>query len=64
MKNLLKKIKPHIGMGFVYAGTLLLLSSFLLGWTSSNVPLFVSIFLVIVGVGIHVALIKSSDIND
>ena len=58
MKKFLDIILPHIGMAAVYFGTLLLVVSFLLGWTTSNALLFFSLFLIITGVIVHVAVLK------
>ncbi|MBR4925661.1 MAG: hypothetical protein IKZ61_07915 [Prevotella sp.] len=60
MRKLLSIILPHIGMASVYLGTLLLVVSFLLGWTSSNFVLFLSLFLIIAGVIAHVVILKQN----
>lgn len=60
MKKLLRKMKPYIGMVFIYTGTLLLVLCSFFRWTSSNVPLFLSVFLILAGVCAHVAAMKSS----
>ncbi|WP_455537436.1 hypothetical protein [Prevotella koreensis] len=64
MKNLIRIIKPYAGLVAIYTGALLLLLSFIFGWTSSNALLFILLFLVIGGVIVHVAIIKSSDFNE
>ena len=58
MRKYLDIILPHIGLAAVYIGTLLLVLSFLLGWTTSHAVLFVSLFLVIAGVIAHVVILK------
>ena len=58
MKKYLTAILPHVGMIAVYLGTLLLVVSFLLGWTVSHAVLFVSLFLIIAGVITHVVISK------
>jgi hypothetical protein len=58
MRKYLNIILPHIGLAVVYIGTLLLVLSFLLGWTTSHAVLFVSLFLIIAGVIAHVVILK------
>ena len=58
MKKYLDIILPHIGLAAVYLGTLLLVLSFFLGWTTSHAVLFLSLFLIIAGVIAHVVILK------
>jgi len=60
MKKYLDIILPHIGLAAVYLGTLLLVLSFFLGWTTSHAVLFLSLFLIIAGVITHVVILKRS----
>ena len=50
-----------MGMALVLAGALLLIVSYLTGWTSSNVVLICGFMLVFVGVVLHVMLTKSAE---
>lgn len=63
MNNIKRKINTYAGLTAIYSGVLLLFFSFLFDWTSSNVPLFLSLFMTIGGVIIHVAAMKSSGSN-
>jgi len=48
-------------MALVLAGALLLIVSYLTGWTSSNIVLVCGFLLVLVGVVLHVILTKSAE---
>ena len=54
-------IKQYIGIALVVAGALLLLISKIVGWTSSNLVLLSGLALIVLGVILHVELIKSSE---
>ena len=56
-----KQIIKWIGMALVLAGALLLIVSYLTGWTSSNIVLIGGFLLVFVGVVLHVILTKSAE---
>ena len=45
-------------MALVFTGAILLLVSFLTGWTRYNSVLLLSLFLIILGIVVHVRLIK------
>ena len=54
-------IKQYIGIALVVAGALLLLISKIVGWTSSNLVLLSGLALIVLGVILHVKLIKSAE---
>ena len=51
-------LQQHGGMALVFSGAILLLVSFLTGWTRYNSVLLLSLFLIILGIVVHVRLIK------
>ena len=58
---MMRKYVKLAGLGSVYAGVLLLVVAFLMGWTRSNAVLFSALFLVVAGiVGFVVATKKES----
>ena len=54
-------LKRTVGMALVLAGALLLMVSYLVGWTSSNIVLACGFLLVFIGVVLHVILTKSAE---
>jgi hypothetical protein len=54
MKSFLK----HLGMVLVFAGAILLIVSLLVGWTRYNSVLLTSLLLIVIGIFLHVRLIK------
>ena len=58
MKTCLKQLT---GVALVLTGALLLIVAYLAGWTSSNLVLLCGLFMVIIGVILHVKLTKSGE---
>ena len=54
-------MKLYIGIALVVAGALLLIVSYIVGWTSSNLVLLTGLILIILGVVWHVKRIKSAE---
>ena len=54
-------MKQYIGIALVVAGALLLIVSYIAGWTSSNLVLLTGLILIILGVVWHVKRIKSTE---
>ena len=54
-------IKPYIGVALVVAGALLLIVSYIAGWTSSNLILLSGLTLIVLGAFLHVKYIKSTE---
>ena len=54
-------MKQYIGIALVVAGALLLIMSYIAGWTSSNLVLLTGLILIILGVVWHVKRIKSAE---
>lgn len=54
----MKKYIRHIGLAMIYLGVFVLLLSFVCGWTRSNAVLFPPLFLVVVGLILHVRMLK------
>ena len=54
-------IKQYIGIALVVAGALLLIVSYIAGWTSSNIVLLIGLILILLGVVWHVKHIKSGE---
>ncbi len=54
-------MKQYIGIALVVAGALLLIVSYIAGWTSSNIVLLTGLILIILGVVWHVKRIKSAE---
>ena len=54
-------MKQYIGIALVVAGALLLIVSYIAGWTSSNLVLLTGLILIILGVVWHVKRIKSAE---
>ena len=52
-------IKQYMGIALVVAGALLLMVSYLTGWSSSNLVLLTGLIIIILGVVWHVKHIKS-----
>ena len=50
-----------MGVALVSTGALLLIISFLAGWTSSNVVLLGGLLMIIIGIILHVKLAKSGE---
>ena len=54
-------IKSYIGVALVVAGALLLIVSYIAGWTSSNLILLSGLTLIVLGAFLHVKHIKSTE---
>ena len=54
-------MKQYIGIALVVAGALLLIVSYIAGWTSSNLVLLTGLILILLGVVWHVKRIKSAE---
>ena len=54
-------IKSYIGVALVVAGALLLIVSYIAGWTSSNLILLSGLTLIVLGAFLHVKYIKSTE---
>jgi hypothetical protein len=52
-------LKPYMGVALVLIGALLLIVSYVAGWTSSNLVLLGGLLIVILGVIMHVRLTKA-----
>ena len=55
------RLKQLIGVALVMAGALFLIVAYLAGWTSSNLVLLSALFVIIIGVILHVKLAKSGE---
>ena len=55
----MNSLKQLSGVALVSTGALLLIVSFLVGWTSSNIVLILCLLLIVIGVVLHVKLAKS-----
>jgi membrane-bound ClpP family serine protease len=58
--SLPKRSKP-IGMALVLAGAILLIVSYLTGWTSSNLVLLSGYLMVVIGAYLHIRMQKKSE---
>ena len=56
----MKRYLKYLGMALVFAGALLLIVSLIVGWTRYNSVLLTSLFLIIIGIFLHVRRIKQS----
>jgi fatty-acid desaturase len=56
--SLLKWSRRHLGMALVFAGALLLIVSLLVGWSSSNTVLVISLLMIILGIVVDVKQTK------
>ena len=54
-------MKQYIGIALVVAGALLLIVSYIAGWTSSNIVLLTGLIIIILGVVWHVKYIKFAE---
>ena len=54
-------MKQYIGIALVVAGALLLIVSYIAGWTSSNIVLLTGLIIIILGVVWYVKYIKSTE---
>ena len=54
-------MKQYIGIALVVAGALLLIVSYIAGWTSSNIVLLTGLIIIILGVVWYVKYIKSEE---
>jgi ABC-type uncharacterized transport system permease subunit len=54
-------LKQLIGVALVSTGALLLIVCSLAGWTSSNLLLLFGLFLIVIGIILHVKLAKSGE---
>ena len=60
MRQIVKKYKNSLGLSMVYAGVLIMVVSFLLGWTNYNAVLAIEIILIIAGVITHYYILKKA----
>ena len=51
--SLLKKSYNLLGLALVFAGAILLIVSYLAGWTSSNLVLLCGLFMILFGIFLH-----------
>ena len=56
-----EKFASAIGVALVVAGAILLIVSYVVGWTSSNLVLLSGLALIVLGVILHVKHIKSAE---
>ena len=54
-------LKQYLGVALVVAGAILLIVSYVVGWTSSNLVLLSGLALIVLGVILHVKHIKSTE---
>jgi membrane-bound ClpP family serine protease len=54
-------LKQYLGVALVVAGAILLIVSYVVGWTSSNLVLLSGLALIVLGVILHVKHIKSAE---
>ena len=54
-------MKQYIGIALVVAGALLLIVSYIAGWTSSNIVLLTGLIIIILGIVWHVKYLKSAE---
>ncbi len=54
-------LKPYIGLALVLTGAILLIISYLLGWTTSNLVLLGGFFIIVIGVLLHVRTQKRTE---
>jgi len=58
MRHDIKKYKRNIGLTMIYFGVSVLLLCFVCGWTKYNIVIFPILFLIIIGLILHVLIIK------
>ena len=58
MQSLVTRFKEHYGMALVIAGALLLVVSLIVGWSSSNTVLIISLLMIIIGIVVDVKQTK------
>ena len=51
-------MKQYIGIALVVAGALLLIVSYIAGWTSSNLVLLTGLIIIILGAALHIRQLK------
>ena len=51
-------MKQYIGIALVVAGALLLIVSYIAGWTSSNIVLLTGLIIIILGAALHIRQLK------
>jgi membrane-bound ClpP family serine protease len=54
-------LRQNIGLALVLTGAILLIVSYILGWTTSNLVLLGGLFIIIIGVWLHVKMQKSGE---
>jgi len=54
-------LRQNIGLALVLTGAILLIISYILGWTTSNFVLLGGLFIIIIGVWLHVNRQKSGE---
>ena len=55
------KLRNLMGVALVLAGALLLIVAYLAGWTGHNLVLLTGLLIIIIGIFLHVKLIKSGE---
>ena len=56
-----ERFASSIGVALVVAGALLLIVSKIMGWTSNNLVLLTGLIIIIIGIVVHIKLIKSAE---
>ena len=54
-------LRQNIGLALVLTGAILLIISYILGWTTSNFVLLGGLFIIIIGVWLHVSRQKNGE---
>jgi membrane-bound ClpP family serine protease len=54
-------LRQNIGLALVITGAILLIVSYILGWTTSNLVLLGGLFIIIIGVWLDVKMQKSGE---
>jgi uncharacterized membrane protein len=54
----MNKILNHIGLYTVYLGVMILVISVICGWSKYNIPLFLGILFICIGIILHVVIQK------
>ena len=57
----MNSLKQLIGVALVVAGALLLVVGYVAGWTSSNLVLVIGLLLVVLGIILHIKLVKTGE---
>ncbi len=54
-------LRQYLGVALVVAGALLLIASYLMGWTDSNIVLLTGLIVIVLGVALHVKQQKKGE---